>query len=452
MLFTAQDVATHLANSSGTSQAIDWVHHMSIKKVYIEAYRDGFTVPSTLLIAGRAAFEGAGFDVAGCVCTTNIGVASTGFHSVSNFAAQWTQKETADIFAYSATHFDELIIDDFFFTDDESAASKASLDSRSVPLYATSFSPDDRKESFEVMQDGSCAGPRKCDWSFQRRAMMKAVAERDVLAAVRAANPRCRVTLKFPNWYDHYQDHGYDIEAEANLFPQTFVGTETRDFVASSSGCKWAANIPATLGAFNLHWHSSVRSGGRAALGSWYDALCTSPSSYIEQARQAVLAGSPEHLLFHYGDLAFAPPLSSTHTGVANAAALRAAMPELRAAHATLHALTPVGVVAYKPVNSHGGCKRGAAAPRDQPCEGEAHVFDYVAAMGVPISPTHSLTTLPPAVLLSVHALKDPALPSLLKRAVAEGVCACCWGHLRCLHGGQLAGAGTAVSTLCTSI
>ena len=27
----------------------------------------------------------------------------------------------------------------------------------------------------------------------------------------------------------------------------------------------------------------------------------------IEQARQAVLAGSPEHFLFHYGDLANTP-------------------------------------------------------------------------------------------------------------------------------------------------
>ena len=200
VLFTAQDVVTHLANASGTSKAIDWAHHMSISKVYIESYRDGLTVPSVLLTAGRTAFEGAGFEVAGCVCTTKIGVASTGFQSVSNYAAQLTQNLTAAIFAYAAKHFDEVIIDDFFFTDDESEASQASLARRSVPLHATSFAPDARDESFKVVQDGSCVGPRSCDWSFQRRAMMKAVAERDVLAAAQTANPRCSVTLKFPNW------------------------------------------------------------------------------------------------------------------------------------------------------------------------------------------------------------------------------------------------------------
>ena len=44
---------------------------------------------------------------------------------------------TAEIFAYAASHFDHVIIDDFFFTDDRSAASEASLASRSVTLYPT---------------------------------------------------------------------------------------------------------------------------------------------------------------------------------------------------------------------------------------------------------------------------------------------------------------------------
>ena len=146
-------------------------------------------------------------------------------------------------------------------------------------------------------------------------------------------------------------------------------------------GCSWSGDIPVTLGAINLRWHASVRSGGATALGSWYDSLCTGPASYVEQARQAVVAGSPEQFLFHYGDLV-------EGSGAADAAALRRAMPDLVAAHTALAGLAPVGVAAYKPINSHGGCKAGGGALRDKPCDGEAHVFDFVAALGVPLLPT----------------------------------------------------------------
>ena len=179
--------------------------------------------------------------------------------------------------------------------------------------------------------------------------------------------------------------------------------------------------MPVTPGAFNLRWHASVRSGGATALGSWYDSLCTGPASYVEQARQAVVAGSPEHFLFHYGDLV-------QGSGAADAAALRRAMPDLTAAHAALAGLAPVGVVAYKLINSHGGCKAGGAAPRDKPCDGEAHVFDFVAALGVPLLPTAAWPpssgdgALPAAAFFSVHSLKDPATPQHLREAEAAGV------------------------------
>lgn len=326
-LFTSQDVSTYLANASATADAVAWARNFGLGKVYLETFRDNQTAPSALLRAAKAAFESAGLVVVGCVCTSKIGVSSTNYTGVSNYAIAQTQAQTAQIFAYAAAHFDEIIIDDFFFTDDESAASKASLAARKVTLWPTGATPRTTTIDFDVGKDASCTGPRGCDWSYQRRAMMKAVAQRDVLAAAKAVNPQVTVILKFPNCalrhtnrnqlfppkacappclsfvrpafdsrtitgYDHYQDHGYDVGALAEdgtgLFPAAWVGTETRDYVAGRAGCSWAESIPVTLGAFNLRWHASVRSGGKTALGSWYDTLCCSPASYVEQARQAV--------------------------------------------------------------------------------------------------------------------------------------------------------------------
>ncbi len=420
-LFTAQDVVQYLGDAGAVQAAVAWASGMGLSKVYLESFRDNMTAPGDLLRGARDAFRAAGFQVSGCVCTTGNGRSSTNFTQVSNYAVRETQEKTAQIFHYTAQIFDEIIIDDFFFTDDESPASVAIRDSRRVPVFATPFSPEPKNESYEVSPDASCIGEDRCAWSYQRRAMMKAVSERDVLAAARAANPNVTVILKFPNWYDHYQDHGYDVGAQADLFPEIWVGTETRDYMASGPGCEWATSVPVTMGQFILRWHSSARNGASRPLGSWYDALCTSPESYVEQARQAVLAGSPEQFLFHFGDIARTP------TGKAAAQALKAAMPELMSVFAELGAASavPVGISAYKPINSHGGCKMGEAAPRDKPCDGEGQVFDFVSALGMPLVPTHVYPpvgdAVPTAAFFSVHALKDPKLPSILQGALAAG-------------------------------
>ena len=87
--------------------------------------------------------------------------------------------------------------------------------------------------------------PAACD--------VKAVAERDVLAAAQTANPRCSVTLKFRTGTITIRPW-VDIEAEANLFPNTFVGTETRTSPrrAALVGSKHSSYSELT----NLRWHA----------------------------------------------------------------------------------------------------------------------------------------------------------------------------------------------------
>jgi hypothetical protein len=433
VLFTARDVATYLVNASSTDSAVQWIYGLGASKVYLETYRDGFTAPPYVLRDATAALRAAGLVVSGCICTTMIGEQSSTRDRTSNYLAAETQHGLARAFAYAAAHFDELIIDDWLFTTDVSAASNTSLANRQFTLYPSIFAPGGKAESrtFIPSADASCTSPRGCAWSDQRRAVMLAVAQRHILGAALSSNPRCRLTLKFPNWYDHYQDLGYDVVAEGRLFPSIWVGTETRDFAPPSSACKWAAGVPATLGAFNLRWHAQVHrmASGKPPepIGAWYDALCSSPAAYLDQARQAVLAGAPEHLLWHFGNLAYGD--ASGPAGIAAASALRAHLPELHNAHAALHNIQPLGVTAYKPVNSHGGCTAGSSAPRDHTCEGEAHVFDFVTALGVPLLPTpiwppedtNGAVIHPSAAFFSVHALADTKFTSKLELLASEG-------------------------------
>src|SRR5437660_1246672 len=50
-----------------------------------------------------------------------------------------------------------------------------------------------------------------------------------VLAPARAVNPKVKVIIKFPNWYEHFQANGYDLDKEPKMFDGIYTGTETRD-------------------------------------------------------------------------------------------------------------------------------------------------------------------------------------------------------------------------------
>jgi len=50
-----------------------------------------------------------------------------------------------------------------------------------------------------------------------------------VIKPARAANPKVKLIIKFPNWYEHFQGLGYDLDREPKLFDGIYTGTETRD-------------------------------------------------------------------------------------------------------------------------------------------------------------------------------------------------------------------------------
>lgn len=171
---------------------------------------------------------------------------------------------------------------DFYFTDDHSKESLAALAAGAVIVYPTAAEPSIRTVAFANTTDLSKGGA-PCKWKDMRRALLLQTAERDILSAARAANPLVRVTLKFPNWYDSYQDMGYDVVNETAVFDSIWVGTESRDYFDA----RWGGN-PAYHGFFLMRWFESLTACAKnervfATRGGWFDTLGTSPDSYVER-------------------------------------------------------------------------------------------------------------------------------------------------------------------------
>ena len=342
-LFTAHQVRDYLSTEDGIDAAIDWCRKTAVTKVYVEAFRDGYQAKREAILHAKKQFQAAGFEVSGCITTTGVGKRSSGWRGISCYTDMATQERLQRIFEYAAGLFDETMIDDFWFTDCQcpqcDAARKAktvTVGTRTYPLVATAW------------EDYHCE-------------LMVRLSQDRLLAAAKRINPKARLIIKFPQWYDQFHERGYEVLRETTDFDRTWVGTEIRDY-----GDKHWGGTPQYEAYFIMRWLSGI--GGLKCGGGWYDPYGTTERTYLEQARQTVLGGARESMLFCYGSLL-------EHTGPKNIETLRRNIPELLAVAEEVRRRQIVGVAAYKPANSH---------PEKEP-----RVFDFVGMMGLPLVPCH---------------------------------------------------------------
>jgi hypothetical protein len=344
-LFTAQDVRDHLSTQAGREQALRFCRRMGISKVYVEAFRDGYQADAATLRTARDFFRRAGFQVSGCVTTTQLGKPSTGWKVAACYTNRQNQQHLAEIFRYAAGLFNEIMIDDFFFTDcqcSECAAAKGSM-----------------------------------SWKQYRDKLMVEMSKENVLGAAQAVNPKVKIILKFPQWYDNFQNRGYVVDKETALYDRIWVGTELRD---PSSG-HWG-HTQEYRGFFLYRWLADI--AGAKEGGGWFDPYGTDPTFYLDQAYVTILAGAPEVMLFHYGELD-----SEKYRPQAEALAdHRQQLDSLAELAGNWN-----GIPAYKTPNSDPG--------------NEPYLFDQIGMLGIPLLPTAHFPAKAQAALFTAHALAD---------------------------------------------
>ena len=353
-LFTAQDVRDLLSNEAGLNDAIEWCKKTAVTHVYVESFRDGYTAELPDLEKAKKAFEDAGIDVSGCITPTRVGKSSTGWKIIDCYTDIPTQEHLQKIFEYTASMFDEIMIDDFLFTDCECEECKAAKGDKT--------------------------------WVEYRGDLMVQVSRERILKPAKIVNPKVKIIIKYPQWYDNFHNRGYEVVRETQDYDKIWVGTETRDPDNERWGRK--AQYEAY---YIMRWLGVI--GGDKTGGGWFDPYGTTPPTYVEQARQTVLADAKEALLFCYGSLL-------KDTGPGNVEKLRTEIPALFELAKIVRGKTIEGILAPKPPNS-------------EPYN-EQYIFDFVGMMGLPLVPYHEIKDAK-AVFLSVHALKDPDLLPKMK-------------------------------------
>ncbi|MGB9689130.1 hypothetical protein [Thermogutta sp.] len=375
-LFSAQDVRDHLATEEGRQRAMEWCRATGVTHVFIESFRNGYQAPRDLLTTARDTFSQAGFKVSGCVTPTNVGKLSTGWKLISCCTDLKTQDRLAGIFAYTASLFDEIMIDDFLFTDCTCPECQQARTKRTVRIG---------DQEFPVNGDS---------WSEYRCELMVQLSRIKILQAARKVNRNVQIIIKYPQWYDYFHERGYDVIRQTTDFDRIWVGTETRDY----DDPRWGRTVQYE-GYFIMRWLGGI--GGDKCGGGWFDPLGTTEHTYVEQARQTVLGGARETLLFCYGAL-------QRGTGPRNVEVLRAHIPELLDVAEKVRRRQIIGVAAYKPPHSPPGR--------------EPYVYDFVGMLGIPLVPCHEFPENAQAAFFSVHALTNSQFEERLAGLVERGV------------------------------
>jgi hypothetical protein len=361
-LFTAQDVRDHLSTEQGRQEALAFCRKMGVTKVYIESFRGGYQAEEATLKAARDFFLQAGLKVSGCVTTVQIRKPSSGGHSWVCYTNRPTQERLEAIFQFTAALFDEIMIDDFFCTDcqcSECVVAKGSL-----------------------------------SWDQFREKQMLQISRERIMGPAHAVNPHVKVIIKFPQWYDRFQERGYIPDKEAAIFDRIWVGTELRDPASD----KWG-NKQQYEGYFIYRWLTDV--GGSKTGGGWFDPFGTTPTLYLDQPLTTILAGAPEAFLFHYGAL-----ISADYRAQAEALAPKRVQYEKLATFVSGWG----GIATYKPVSSDPG--------------DEGYILDEIGMLAIPEAPTAHFPEGARAAILTTQALGDAELVPKLLRLLAAGATA----------------------------
>ena len=360
---------------------------LDVDKIYLETHRDLLIVDDVTIEKAKKFFVKQGLEVAGGITFT---VNESNEFETFCYSDPEHRKMVQKIAETTARHFDEFLLDDFFFTS--------------------------CKSPVEVAAKGTMT------WTEYRLKLMNDAAKNLVLGPAKAVNPKVKVIIKYPNWYDHFQGLGFNLEDGPRLFDGIWTGTETRDPAS-------AQHLQNYLSYNIIRYFENLRPGYNG--GGWVDAggIHMGMDRYAEQLHLTAIAKARDVMLFAYHQLLdvalrdeFRTPWQGTGTSwsydemrapfvkggktVTPSTMARIADITLRKADNLVGKLgNPIGIKSYKPFHALG----------------EDFLQNYLGMIGLPMDMYPTFASDQKIVLLTEQAAGDKDIMAKIRQQLDSG-------------------------------
>ncbi|MBQ6646419.1 MAG: permease [Clostridia bacterium] len=341
--------------------------YMRPDKVYLEPFRGGVLASAEQTEMCKRVFREHGVEVAGGFTTTMPTPEGDEpkqrlFDTVC-YNDPKMRETLSKACAFLGEHFNEFIIDDFFFTNCTCDKCRA------------------EKDAFNKAHGITDGG-----WRDYRLSLMEEVSRNVIIAPARKANPDIKITIKYPNWAESYQQTGYNPKAQRKLFDNIYTGTEARDTVTTDQ------HLPRYLSYSLMTYFENMWPGHNG--GGWFDPFDFHiTEQYLEQAYLTAFSKPKELMMFCFQAL----------VNRMNVPALGYQLDRLDAV--LDHAGKPTGIVCYLPDDG----------------QGEDNVQDFLGMCGLPIVCTPYFLEDAKCILLTRAAAYDKDIVAKLERYVAAG-------------------------------
>ncbi|HEY2860403.1 MAG TPA: hypothetical protein VGJ21_18420 [Terracidiphilus sp.] len=372
-----------------------------VDKVYIETYRSGEFTDDAAVENAKSFFKSQGVETAGGIAYVgsgdNAGNDSPDAGEGQFISMCYTDPKQRDLVKrvaeLTARHFDEIILDDFFFSN--------------------------------TKRDSDIAAKGDQPWTAFRLKLMDDVSRDLVLGPARAVNPHVKIAIKFPNWYEHFAANGYDLDLEPKLYDSIYTGTETRDPEDNDQHLQQYESYEIVRYFDNIAGDAKHGPNG----GGWVDTYDSHTiDRYAEQLWDTMLAKAPQMMLFQYSDLLRpaeigtrawdSQPTTFTTAGLDKWRASTGAAGKPTYASAAGYSLDQVNVVLAKL-----GKPTGIASYKPYQSTGEDFLQNYLGMIGIPIDIHPAFPTAAEAhtVLLTEQAKFDPQIVAKIRTHLEQG-------------------------------
>lgn len=327
-----------------------------LDKVYLENHRSVVDIPVEKMRKVKKLFNDNGIETSGGITSTVLvdGKRKPALFDSFCYTDPAHRQKYLQIVRELASVFDEIILDDFFFS---ACRCEMCIEAKG-----------------------------KMSWKDYRLKLMEDFSK-EIVDLAKSVNPNVNFIIKYPNWYESYQETGYNPGKQKDIFDMIYTGTETREpFYSAQHLQRYESYSIIRL----MENTAPGRNGGGwiDPWGSWNNI-----NQFLEQADLTFYAKAKELMLFNF-------------THLLDTTMLPALGQRLKRTDRMVSMMgNPVGVSAWEPFDA----------------DGEDQVYNYLGMGGVAVEPSPYFNENASSVLLTQSSAYAPDAMEKLEAYVRKG-------------------------------